>query len=153
MGRDVKPPAATTVPAALDALTTVFEAIPGEITVVDGYWPTQPEATIIAVGIGGADDESVGVEQEPAGMGSARIETLSIVCGLSKWHGDNEMKPLRDECGDLLDQIRAKIAEDPTLGSAVDEARLGPDMSWQQYLTDVGAVVSVGFTVSARTHV
>lgn len=150
----MKPIVSTRVPLIADALVSLAKTIdPGGITVVDGAWPTTPESKLIVIGLGDADGEAFGVKQERQGLGGGRLETIETICGLSGWSGENEMPPLRLACGEMLDAIREKISADVTLGGVVDTAMLGPEMSWQQYLTNVGAVVSVGFSVSSKSSI
>lgn len=147
------------VPAAIDALLAAAQADAaigaGGVQVVDGQ-PIQMEDDFLVIGWapGGLAVRATG---ESASNSARRAETFDVACLISCWHGDTEMKPVRDRAYALLEAVRLMLAADPRLGSVVGRAQLGADLDLDQSQTSdqdgvmAGAMASIAFSVHCQT--
>lgn len=136
----------TTIPAALDALVGLVGRTQPDVLVSDGPWLARPDRPdVIAVGWTPTEGEAVEMVDVDAGLETSR-ETYDIICLASSWSGDTAMGARRARVDGMVEQVRARLVADPTLGGAVARARLAT-VSLGQYQTASGAEAAVEFTV------
>ncbi|MFD0902335.1 hypothetical protein [Actinomadura sediminis] len=139
--------AASTVPAALDALVGGLRTTLPDVQVVDGP-PLTTNPDVICVGFSGVPGEPA-VESTRTREQLAREpdrESYDIACLASSWSGATDPKPVRDRAYELLDAVAARLGADPTLGGAVMSTRVSAESLIPEQ-TDQGAVATVTFTV------
>lgn len=135
----------TAVPAAIDALIGAFESVPG-VRVIDGPWLQRPsERDVVVVGWTPEEGSTVEFVNAIAGLGSSR-ETFDVSGLVSSWDGGTVMKTVRDRVDQIVEALRGRLVADPTLGGAVNRARLASAAVTQEQ-TDQGAVAEALFTV------
>ncbi|MEU0716838.1 hypothetical protein ABZ498_06605 [Streptomyces lavendulocolor] len=155
--------ATSAVPAAIDALLTIFRAAPGlaGVTIIDGP-PVQDMSgrDFLAVGWSLANEASTAAEasQDFANAGARnRNEDFAITGWLESWTGDKDIAPRRTRAYELLaaveDALRATDAqpEAPTLLGTVLWAHL-TSHSLHQSPAD-GVRAGIAFTITCRVRI
>jgi hypothetical protein len=156
--------ATSKVPAALDALVSIFGAASGlsGVTVVDGP-PVgdQSDQDYLYVGWQFDAEGGAGVEARQdfnAAGARTRDEDFDILCQLDSWTGDTDVSARRARAFVLLaaveDAIRATVVAPtaPTLNNAVLWAHLTQHSLIQQH-TDSGVQVGIKFRISCRARI
>lgn len=144
----MSPPLSTCVPAAVDALVTIARGIP-DCAVLDGPTPRGPAAgATIAVGVG--DPAVSSVVEVLEGLTISYLETSLIVCNVWSWSGGTELKPHRDRCAQIVEQLDTAIRADVTLGGICDQVTFGPDWQWTPEVDTAGASYTVAFTIRVK---
>ena len=139
-------------PEAVDALLAALRAAPGQVAVqvLDGPFVTNAEPSQLAVGADTGEGPTVVLgELGDDGLGQRR-EVLTVECLASAWHGDTEMKPVRDRVCAMAIAVGDVLRADPTLGGTVTRARLGASTALAQNQTREGAWALLAFTVRAE---
>ena len=147
----MKPPQASRVPTVVDAILAALRGIQG-VSLLDGPSPITPQNDAIVIGAQGDASFMVSREKQ-AGYGISYDETIDVICTIWSASGSSTMKPRRDRCGDLLEQVSSAVDADSTLGGACDLAYMGDAMEWLQQTNNTGAMCSVGFSIRARTNI
>ncbi len=149
---------ATQVAIVLDALVTnLTAAMPSPVKVVDGQ-PLDGDVSgypeLCVVGFS-ADRPAVEITQERTGIArDRRQETLSVVCLVSVLEGSSgpgSARKVRDRVIVLLNLLRDALAEDRTLGGAVNRAVLSTDMALGQSQTTDGVAATIECAVVVTT--
>jgi hypothetical protein len=151
----------STVPAAIDALVTLFTAaVPANSTVVDGPAVIDPGAfkNIVYVGVDDPDTEgpytiAATAQQAWAWLGHVqRAEDADVHCSVICWNGDADQKAARDGAYALLTIITDAITADPTLGGAVLYVVGVNSDSLMQSQDTAGAEAKLNFSVSIKSQ-
>ena len=108
------------VPDAIDGLVEILGAT--GVQVVDGPPTANVRGDVIAVGIGLQESPDVAAETTVAGLVAQR-ETFTVSCLARSWSGNNDISTQRRRTYALVDQARAVIGADQTLGGRVSRAR------------------------------
>lgn len=125
------------VPDAIDGLVEVLGAT--VVQVVDGPPTTNVRGDVIAVGIGLQDSPDVAAETAVAGLVAQR-ETFTVSCLARSWSGDNDISTQRRRTYSVVDQARAVLGADQTLGGRVSRARWAGS-TYMPQRTDKGQLV------------
>lgn len=155
----------SSIPTALDRLLALWIAAHPTVMFIDavtlsgdeGLTPADNIARRVIVG-GGPETEGapeILFDREWAGLGAQRMdESFDIPCHLECASGDEDATALRDAAFDLLDDLTASLAADPTLGGLID---LGAAVFGRGSLTPVqrskGASVAIRFLVHCETRI
>lgn len=155
--------ATSAVPAAINALLTMWRALPGlaDVQVIDGP-PTgdQSDADYIAVGWQPeTNDLAAEALQSFASAGArTRDEDFTIACWIDTWTGDTDVAARRTRAYELFalieDSLRATSAapQAPTLLGTVLFSQLTGSVL-RQANTDQGVRVGIAFTVACRARI
>lgn len=152
---------ASTIPAAIDALVTVFNAaVPTGSIVIDGPAVVDPGAyqNIVYVGVDDPDTEdaysvAATAQQAWAWLGHVqRAEDAEIHCSAISWNGDANQKAARDNVYALLKVLTDSITVDPTLGGAVLMVVGVNSDSLLQSQDSAGAEAKLNFSVSIKSQ-
>lgn len=152
----MKPPMSSRVPEAVDALVELAQAMKADGVVDDVFdGPTPMGATknhtAIAVFV---TPEAAVVEQQPmSGWGTVYQEAFDVVCNIISWSGGDAVRPHREACLEILDDLKTRLTADPQLGGVCDRAYLGRRARWIPVNDDNGASVEVAFTVRVEATV
>lgn len=137
---------ATSVPAALTALTAAFQtAVPG-VTVLKGtVVGNSSRREVIVVGYEGGNADAVEFLIGDAGPQSQQ-EAYTVNCCIVVAPGGTGLDPVIVRATELFEALGATLAADQTVGGAVMRARIAQGaFRFQQ--SKQGAVVEVPFTV------
>ena len=139
------------VPAVLDALVSLWGAVPELADIVlDGPIPVD-SAAMEALSVGDDDDDD-GISTEgllsAEGMGSRPDrEQFTVSCVIAVMDGANDMRAARLRAFDLLSAAAEALATNRTLGGVVMRAHV-QGLSLRQLQTNGGALARVLFTVA-----
>lgn len=147
---------ASTTPAAMDRLVTVFTSADGMPSgaVLDGPVPADLNLTE-AVSVGYSGDEAATVEGDLTGEGLTLApdrEQYTVQCAVWVVNGTDDIAAARTRAYELLAVARQALIADHTLGGLVMMARLS-SVSLTQSQTAQGAIAQItfGVTVDAFT--
>ncbi|MGW3427496.1 hypothetical protein ACWDHW_06005 [Streptomyces melanosporofaciens] len=154
--------ATSRVPAAIEALLTIWRAAPGlaGVEILDGP-PTIDQAGTDYLSVGWSPGSELAVEftQEFNAAGArTRDEEFSILCYLDTWTGDTDVATRRTRAFELLavceEAVRASSSNPtaPTLNGAVLWAEISAG-SLMQANTDKGVRAAIPFTVTCRARI
>lgn len=145
----MQPPAGTRLADVMDALATAFGAISGVNSVIGPNPQTLTEDDTIEVGV-----SAISVRNEKAaGLGIAYTEIIQLPCRVWSFSGDFDMVGRRDRCIELLEQIRAVLAADVTVGRTCDQALVGPSWTGIPVSDSKGVSFQIGFTISVKATI
>lgn len=147
---------ASQLPAALDALVTVFTNADGltGVTVRDGASASQARVTeVVSVGYTGAEDDAAAeatLVTEGLG-GSPDREQLTIRCVAAALIGTADQAAARRRAYEIFQAAAAAVAANRTLNGTVMRAMVGSH-SLVQDQTDQGAQAAITFTVECDAY-
>jgi hypothetical protein len=144
------PETASTIPAALDALVAAARrALPG-VQVADGQPAEDIADDLMAIGYASDPEEPVvesTLTQEQATRDPDH-ESYEVSCEAWSWQGHEvDATPVRDRVFAMFSALAAELADDPTLGGVVGQARLSTQ-AFAQGQSSMGAVAGCRFTVA-----
>jgi hypothetical protein len=150
----------STIPAALDALVELARRAHPDVQVLDGGPTVRVSDDVIAIGYSGSStqpDVENTLTREQLEMMPDR-ESYDVYCMVSAWRGDAhrghrpDARTVRMRAFELLEGIRAELAQDSRLGGAVMMATLTTlDVVADQ--TESGPVCTIRFQVHIDAYV
>lgn len=123
----------SSVPDAIDYLMTHVPTLAGLLAVdpkpvVEDTWPVERGRTMVIIG-GGPDPDSYGVDQRFDGQAGRETENVTVHSTIVVYRtGERMASKARRDAYAILDAIGALIADDRSLGRAIDQglpARIG----------------------------
>lgn len=151
---------ASTIPAVIDALVTLFSGALGATNVIDGPGVTDAKITdYVVVGVSDPDADSIGESatsvQGWAWLGHVqRDETIVVHCVAVSWNGDTNQQQARNSVFSMLGTVTTAIQSDPTFAVG--------GVLWCQGVTHValhqlqdaeGAIAFLPFDVTIRSRI
>jgi len=146
---------ASTVPAALAAITTAFTAAPAlaGVEVTDGP-PQRNSAALEALSVGWSpseDVDAVEVTTSAEGLAVPDREQYLIHCSLGVLNGDRDLTAARARAYQIHGAAGATLAGNQSLGGVVMSAQMG-DHSLRYSDTDAGMLARVNFTIRVDAY-
>lgn len=154
--------ATSTVPAAIDNLIALIEALPAvtgdpDVLVADGYpGPENPDKIIT---IGGTVEPTAEDEQRPAQLGAQRRREDYKIQGVVSVYGGrgSQQKATRDEAYALFGAIETMLREQPgaTLNATVTFAQIGAHHLMQTSIDNAqqGSLAEITFWVEVFAYI
>lgn len=142
-------PIPTAAMVAWDALVAAGKTALPTVQVLDGPpldQPLEPELFIVGHSDGTAPAVLITSDLH-RDAAQRRREEGDIVCVLSSWNGDADMKAARARCLDMYNGLDLWLRANPGIGGTVDGAWIGEETQWLPRQSPDGAFCNVGFTV------
>lgn len=154
----MKPPLPSRVPlVAAKLIELAKEQLPAGVEVIDG--PNAGDDSTLAndvMMIGHGTDTEPGFTStfgQLPGLGGGYVEEISVVCFISCYSGDEDMKARRERAGELLALVMEALDENVTVDDTWDHARLGDQMVWYPLHNGEGTSCAVGFTIVTKSAI
>lgn len=143
----------STAPAVIDALVALAAGTPSGVQALDGPATQDLQEDVVIIGWSGVQGEPILFNTLTQAQLAAEPdrESYDVLSAISCWRGITDFKTVRDRAYELLGELRAGLADDPSLGGAVMEARISAaDLTQDQ--TEAGALAELRFTVHVDAY-
>lgn len=139
----------STIPDAIDQLVQLATRVcPAGTEISDGEPPSDSLATSVCLAYA-SEGEAVEIRDARADAhGAQDAENYVVHNEISVWDGDLDTGSARRQTFALRDAIYAALAEDPSLGDVVDNAR--PGGGGVMTATEEGSVAVLRFEITVR---
>lgn len=137
----------STVPGVCDRLTELWTGVVDDLDVGENIQLAPSQNVLL---IAWEDDDELpsinGTRGRASFAAGDDTEVYDVLCLLSCWTGDVDIKGTRQTLIDALDVLDDVLAADHTLGGLVAGARV-TDFAFAQPITDAGSTATLRFTV------
>lgn len=149
----MKPGIPTRVPAQIDKLLELFDAQLVDVKLYDGaplQSPDEPDVLVVAPST--TDQSGVEVEYvEQPGLGARYVEQSTIVCVVSSWSGDEDMRAARNRVHEIVGHIRAVLDANQVVEDCWDAVGFATAADWYLIPTETGSTAAFGFAIVCRS--
>lgn len=143
------------IPIITAALTTAFDEVLEDVTVLNGQWTTIPAGTYLTVGWTPELEGPTATQRFPAANSFKRDEFFDIPCYVDALTGYTKVADAIATTFDVLAGVAQILQTDPSLGDAIPQpgwAQLG-SYGLRQEQSDAGLAVGLVFHITGQARI
>lgn len=141
----------TKIDMIVSSLVTMIGTATG-LQTLDGPTVNEVQRNVVVVGLRDGRPGYQATRDKMPGQGAPRwVEAWEVGCLIVMWSGDDVMSTVRTSAADKLRAIDAALTVSHRNDGVWEWAGVAPSIQWGPVQTEVGAMVSVAFTVEGET--